>query len=141
MSLKLISLVVVFSLVSTSDLNLEGKHLSLCSTSPMTGFFRTGYCTTGPSDHGTHTVCAQVNEGFLSYTKAQGNDLSTPRPWFPGLKPGDFWCLCALRWRQALQAAEALDDSSIVPLVKLDATNVKALEYVDLATLQSFGIE
>jgi len=141
MSLKLISLVVVFSLVSASDLNLEGKHLSLCSTSPMTGFFRTGYCTTGPSDHGTHTVCAQVNEGFLSYTKAQGNDLSTPRGGFPGLKPGDLWCLCALRWRQALQAAERMNDLSIVPLVNLDATNVKTLEYVDLQTLQNFGIE
>lgn len=127
--------------MNPAQLNVKGKQLALCCTSPMTGFFRTGYCATDPSDFGSHTVCAQVNEGFLNYTKGQGNDLSTPRGGFPGLKPGDFWCLCASRWREALRAAERMNDLSIVPLVNLDATNAKTLEYVNLETLQSFAIE
>lgn len=96
--------------------NVLGSELIACSTNPLTGFYRDGCCQTGWEDRGTHTVCAQMTEEFLSFTKKQGNDLSTPRPQFnfPGLKPGDFWCLCASRWKEALMAGAA-------PRVKLEA--------------------
>lgn len=102
---------------------------------PLTGFFRTGDCRTGPQDRGTHVVCAVVTEAFLAYTKARGNDLSTPIPayGFPGLKPGDRWCLCVLRWTEALAAG-------VAPPVVLEATHAKALEVVDLATLEAHAV-
>ncbi len=96
----------------------------------MTGFYRDGCCHTGPADQGRHVVCAVMTEEFLAFTKAQGNDLSTPRPeyHFPGLKPGDHWCLCALRWREAHEAG-------VAPLVVLEATHEKVLDYVRMEDL------
>ena len=84
-------------------LNVLGEPLALCGCQPMTGWFRDGSCRTNGADLGRHTVCCVVNEGFLAYSKAQGNDLSSPAPdyGFPGLKPGDHWCVCATRWLQA----------------------------------------
>ena len=98
----------------------------------MTGYFRDGYCYTDASDVGTHVVCAQVTEQFLKFTKQQGNDLSTPSPQyrFPGLRPGDKWCLCALRWLEAYNAGIKL-------YVDTDATHIKALDYVDHKTITS----
>jgi uncharacterized protein (DUF2237 family) len=114
--------------------NVFGTELITCSTQPLTGYYRNGCCETGEEDLGTHTVCAQVTEDFLTYSKSRGNDLSTPIPAynFPGLKPGDFWCLCASRWVEAYQANKA-------PLVKLEATHEKTLELVSLETLVSFA--
>ncbi|MEM8557374.1 MAG: DUF2237 domain-containing protein [Bacteroidota bacterium] len=116
-------------------LNVLGTPLGPCSVDPLTGFFRTGDCRTGPQDRGTHVVCAVVTEAFLAYTKARGNDLSTPIPayGFPGLKPGDRWCLCVLRWTEALAAG-------VAPPVVLEATHAKALEVVDLATLEAHTV-
>ncbi|CAM9621841.1 unnamed protein product, partial [Heterosigma akashiwo] len=87
--------------VMEDQTNLLGGALRPCSTAPMTGFYRNGYCACGPGDYGVHSVCASLTEEFLAYTKGRGNDLSTPRPefGFPGLKPGDRWCLCASRWK------------------------------------------
>lgn len=112
--------------------NVLGGPLHPCSTDPLTGFFRTGDCQTGPQDRGTHVVCAQVTEAFLAFTASRGNDLSTPIPayGFPGLQPGDRWCLCVLRWKEALAAGAA-------PPVVLEATHAKALDVVDLATLRA----
>ena len=89
--------------------NVLGEELELCCVSPLTGFYRDGNCVTGPEDVGTHVVCAEVTEEFLGFTKSRGNDLSTPVPEFnfPGLKPGDRWCLCVTRWREALAAGQA----------------------------------
>ncbi|MGB7948901.1 MAG: DUF2237 domain-containing protein, partial [Candidatus Binatia bacterium] len=83
--------------------NVFGEILATCCTSPMTGYFRTGCCDTGPQDAGAHVVCVQVTQAFLDFTGSKGNDLSTPLPavGFPGLKPGDRWCVCAGRWKQA----------------------------------------
>lgn len=110
--------------------NVLATPLQPCCTDPMTGFYRTGTCQTGPRDTGSHVVCAIMTEEFLSYTKAQGNDLSTPRPEydFPGLKPGDGWCLCALRWKEAY-------DAGVAPPVKLEATHEAALKYIKFADL------
>jgi uncharacterized protein (DUF2237 family) len=110
--------------------NVLGGELQVCSLSPMTGFYRDGCCHTGADDRGVHVVCAQVTAEFLAYTKAQGNDLSTPRYGFPGLKPGDRWCLCASRWQEALQAG-------VAPPVILQATHINALEHLSLADLQA----
>jgi uncharacterized protein (DUF2237 family) len=99
----------------------------------MTGWKRDGKCSTHDDDSGTHTVCARVNNEFLDYTKSEGNDLSTPTKYFPGLKDGDNWCLCALRWKQALEAGKA-------PPLNLNATNKKTLEYVDKDTLENHKI-
>ncbi|EFN59262.1 hypothetical protein CHLNCDRAFT_19043 [Chlorella variabilis] len=114
--------------------NVLGQSLATCSTDPMTGFLRSGRCETGPSDHGTHTVCAQVTQAFLQYTLQQGNDLITPRPEyrFPGLKEGDGWCLCASRWAEAVQAG-------VAPPVVLEATHEKTLQHVGLDTLQRYA--
>ncbi|CEN55138.1 DUF2237 family protein [Candidatus Methylopumilus turicensis] len=111
--------------------NVLGTSLAVCSLDPMTGFTRTGCCETGPQDTGSHTVCAQVTEEFLSFSSAQGNDLSTPRPeyGFEGLQPGDRWCLCASRW---LEAAEA----GFAPPVVLEATHEKCLEKISIADLE-----
>lgn len=115
--------------------NVLGTALQPCSTDPMTGFFRDGCCKTGPNDTGSHTVCAVMTAEFLAFTRAQGNDLSTPRPEyrFPGLKPGDRWCLCAVRWREAHEAG-------VAPPVALDATHAKALEVIDRDTLEAATI-
>ncbi len=116
--------------------NVLGGALIACSMSPLTGFYRDGCCKTGIEDRGTHTVCAQMTEEFLAYTKSKGNDLTSPNPnyQFPGLKEGDFWCLCALRWKEALEAGKA-------PKVKLEATHEKTLEFIELETLKEYAIE
>ena len=111
--------------------NILGKNLEVCSLNPITGFTRSGCCETGPEDLGQHTVCAEVTDEFLQFSKLQGNDLMTPRPEFnfTGLKPGDRWCLCASRWLEALE-------EGIAPPVILEATHEKALEIIDLAELK-----
>ncbi len=113
--------------------NVLGTELQLCNCNPMTGWFRDGSCKTDPSDLGMHTVCAVMTESFLSYTKAQGNDLSTPLPQlnFLGLKAGDHWCLCAPRWKEAFE-------DGMAPLVNLEATEVSTLKVVDLEILMKF---
>jgi len=115
--------------------NVLGQPLECCCTSPVTGFFRDGFCQTGPQDMGVHVVCARVTEEFLAYTRDRGNDLSTPMPAynFPGLKPGDRWCLCASRWKEAL-------DAGVAPPIDLNATHEAALRYVPLAVLHEYAI-
>ena len=112
-------------------LNVLGGPLKACSFSPLTGFYRDGCCNTDGNDRGTHVVCAKVTAEFLDYSLARGNDLITPKPEyrFAGLKPGDRWCLCAVRWREALLAG-------VAPPVVLEATHAKALELVTLEQLQ-----
>jgi hypothetical protein len=116
--------------------NVLGGPLQSCCMSPMTGFERDGYCRTGAEDLGSHTVCAQVSEEFLRFSKAAGNDLSTPRPeyGFPGLKPGDRWCLCVSRWEEAFLAG-------IAPRVILEATHERALDVVDLDELKHYALD
>jgi uncharacterized protein len=116
--------------------NVLGGPIGLCSNEPMTGFFRNGCCETSPEDLGSHTVCAVLTEEFLAFSKAQGNDLSTPVPefGFAGLKPGDRWCLCAPRWQEALDAGAA-------PQVVLRATEEGALRHCKLADLTRFAID
>lgn len=116
--------------------NILGQPLELCCTDPMTGFFRDGYCNTSQIDHGTHTVCVTMTEEFLKFTKSRGNDLSTPRPefQFPGLKPGDDWCLCALRWKEAYEAG-------VAPPVKAASTHEKTLDFIPLDILQSHIVQ
>ena len=113
-----------------------GTPLIPCSDDPMTGFYRDGCCTTGPEDSGSHTVCAVMTAEFLAFSVSRGNDLSTPRPeWgFPGLHPGDRWCLCAPRWQEALEA-------DCAPGVILEATNERSLEIVDLDDLRAHAVE
>jgi len=112
--------------------NVLGTPLVTCGTDPLTGFYRDGCCHTGPEDRGRHVVCARVTQDFLEYSAAKGNDLMTPRPeWgFPGLKPGDRWCLCASRWEEARQAGKA-------PPVVLEATHESALEILALDALKT----
>ena len=116
--------------------NVLGERLESCSTNPLTGFFRDGCCNTSPQDRGSHTVCAIVTEDFLAFSKACGNDLSTPMPayGFPGLKPGDRWCLCAPRWREAHEAGKA-------PRVILRATHEGALAACDLSDLKRLAVD
>jgi len=111
--------------------NVLGGPIQKCGDFPKTGYFRDGYCHTGPEDLGTHVACASVTKEFLEFTAKRGNDLMTPRPEmdFPGLKPGDRWCLCALRWREA-------DRAGVSPSLDLRATHVKMLEYVPLSKLR-----
>ncbi|MGB2925678.1 MAG: DUF2237 domain-containing protein [Limnothrix sp.] len=111
--------------------NVLGTTLQTCSTDPMTGFYRDGCCTTGSNDLGRHVICSEVTPAFLRYTKKQGNDLSTPMPQydFPGLKPGDRWCLCASRWQEAFE-------TGVAPSVVLESTHAKALEIVNLEDLK-----
>lgn len=118
------------------QLNVFGDALEPCCFDPMTGFYRDGYCNTGPVDRGRHTVCAHMTKEFLAFSKSRGNDLSTPMPQygFPGLKPGDAWCLCALRWKEALEAGKA-------PRVYLQRTNMKTLEVVTLAQLKPYALD
>ena len=115
--------------------NIYNRPLQSCSTDPLTGYHRRGYCLTDDNDKGTHTVCAKVDDEFLEYTKGMGNDLSKKNDEynFPGLKKNDKWCLCALRWRQALKARKA-------PPLDLEATNLKTLDYIDLDTLENYKI-
>jgi len=112
--------------------NVLGGPLVTCSTDPLTGFFRDGCCNTDDNDVGQHTVCALMTREFLEFSVIRGNDLVTPRPeWnFPGLKPGDFWCLCVLRWLEAFKAGCA-------PQVRLEATHEDALKYVRLEDLKA----
>ncbi len=116
--------------------NVLGQPLMTCSVSPRTGFYRDGCCNTGAEDEGMHLVCALMTDEFLAFSKSRGNDLSTPMPQydFPGLQDGDYWCLCVLRWKEALQAGCA-------PKVKLSATHISALEFVELAELQDHAVE
>jgi uncharacterized protein (DUF2237 family) len=116
--------------------NVFGEPLQTCSDRPLTGFYRTGCCHTGSEDVGLHTVCVEVTAAFLAFSKSRGNDLSTPQPdfGFPGLQPGDRWCLCAARWREALEAGGA-------PRVILGATHEATLEIVDLDDLKRHAID
>ena len=116
--------------------NVLGGPLATCCTAPLTGFYRDGSCHTGPQDVGTHVVCAQVTPEFLEFSVARGNDLVTPVPQFhfPGLDPGDKWCLCALRWKEAL-------DAGVAPPVVLAATHEKALEFVSLEDLKRNAVD
>lgn len=115
--------------------NILGTELQSCCTDPMTGFFRDGYCNTHQMDQGKHLVCAVMTDAFLEFSRSRGNDLSTPRPeyQFPGLKAGDSWCLCALRWKEAYEAGMA-------PLVKPEATHEQALELIDKKALEEYFI-
>ena len=116
---------------SNQQLNVLGEPLEMCCNDPMTGFYRDGYCNTGPMDMGTHTVCARMTDTFLEFSARAGNDLSTPRPEyeFPGLKADDRWCLCANRWLEAI-------NSGIKVKVDINATHKRALEVVSLKTLK-----
>jgi uncharacterized protein (DUF2237 family) len=113
-------------------LNVLGTPLVPCSYDPLTGYFRDGCCNTNAQDQGSHVVCAKVTQAFLDFSLSQGNDLVTPRPnqRFAGLKAGDRWCLCALRWQQAYEAG-------VAPKVVLESTHLRALDYVTLEQLQS----
>jgi uncharacterized protein (DUF2237 family) len=116
--------------------NVFGEPLKTCSERPVTGFYRSGCCHTGPEDLGLHTVCVEVTAEFLAFSKSRGNDLSTPRPefGFPGLEPGDRWCLCAARWRETFEAGRA-------PRVVLAATHEATLELVELGDLKRYAID
>jgi len=116
-------------------LNVLGTALTDCSHAPLTGFYRDGCCHTGPDDHGRHTVCAVMTADFLRFTALRGNDLATPRPEynFPGLKPGDRWCLCALRWKEAYEAGCA-------PGVNLSATHARTLNFISLDALKTHAL-
>lgn len=122
--------------MSETQKNILGTDLEVCGTDPVTGFFRDGCCNTGAGDVGTHTVCAIVDDQFLEFSKSKGNDLSTPRPeyGFKGLKNGDQWCLCAMRWEEARQAGCA-------PRVKITSTNIKTLEFVRLEHLKEYQVD
>jgi uncharacterized protein (DUF2237 family) len=115
--------------------NVMGGPLRPCSFSPMTGFYRDGCCRTGPGDYGLHTVCVEVTASFLAYSRAQGNDLTTPVPQydFAGLVPGDRWCLCVTRWKEAL-------DAGLAPRVVLSSTHISALEFVSREDLQRHAV-
>jgi len=116
--------------------NVLGGELETCSTRPLTGFYRDGCCNTGYEDIGMHTVCTQVTKEFLEFSKKRGNDLTTPAPemGFPGLKPGDRWCLCVARWKEAL-------DAGVAPPVVLAATHEEALAVVPLAELKRRALD
>jgi uncharacterized protein (DUF2237 family) len=118
------------------DVNVFGERLVPCSADPVTGFYRNGCCSTGEEDRGRHVVCAEMTAAFLEFSRRAGNDLSTPRPefGFPGLKPGDRWCLCADRWQQAFEAGAA-------PRVVLSATHRLALEHVELSDLKRYALD
>lgn len=117
-------------------MNVLGGELESCSTSPMTGFFRNGCCDTGRDDQGLHVVCIQATREFLEFSRMAGNDLSTPMSMyeFPGIKPGDRWCLCAARWQEALDAGQA-------PPVVLAATHVTALEWIRMDDLLKYAVD
>ena len=116
--------------------NVLGERLEVCSIDPMTGFYRDGCCDTSREDLGSHSVCAVMTKEFLEFSKSRGNDLSTPVPefGFPGLRPGDRWCLCAPRWQEAMQAGQA-------PRVVLRATHEAALRHCSLSDLKSLAVD
>jgi uncharacterized protein len=118
------------------SVNVFGEEISSCSDRPKTGFFRDGCCNTSDDDVGSHTVCVEVTKDFLEFSRFRGNDLSTPRPefQFPGLKPGDRWCLCAARWLEAQQQGMA-------PRVVLRGTHERALDVVSLDLLKKFAVD
>jgi hypothetical protein len=115
---------------------VRGGELRTCSDAPLTGFYRTGCCETGGDDLGLHIVCAVMTAEFLRFSRERGNDLLTPSPaqGFSGLKPGDRWCLCVSRWREAL-------DAGVAPPVDLEATHILALEHVDRADLERHAVD
>jgi uncharacterized protein (DUF2237 family) len=119
-----------------AKLNVLGEPLALCSENPLTGFYRDGCCNTESGDVGSHTVCIRVTADFLEFSRKMGNDLSTPRAefGFPGLRPGDQWCLCAARWQEALKAG-------VAPKVVLQATHAASLRIVKLADLKRHAID
>ena len=118
------------------SVNVFGEQLQGCSDRPLAGFFRDGCCNTSDADAGSHTVCVQVTKEFLEFSRFRGNDLSTPRPefGFPGLKPGDRWCLCAARWKEAY-------DAGMAPRVYLRSTHRRALEIVSLEVMRGFSAD
>jgi len=120
----------------TVVLNVLGNPLKDCSFDPLTGYFRDGCCKTSSVDAGSHVICARVTKEFLEFSLSQGNDLMTPRPayQFPGLQPGDQWCLCALRWKEAF-------DAGVAPPVVLESTNERALHYATLDQLQLHALK
>jgi uncharacterized protein (DUF2237 family) len=122
--------------MSDQQCNVFGEPIALCSAKPLTGFYRTGCCETGPEDVGVHTVCIEATAEFLAFSKAAGNDLSTPHPefGFAGLTPGDRWCLCAARWQEALEAGAA-------PRVVLSATHEATLQVVEFADLKRYALD
>ena len=122
--------------MSEQQRNVFGEPIALCSAKPLTGFYRTGCCETGAEDTGVHTVCIEATAEFLAFSKAAGNDLSTPRPefGFAGLKPGDRWCLCAARWQDALEAGAA-------PRVVLSATHEATLQIVQITDLKRYALD
>jgi len=128
--------VVAMSTVPYHSQNVLGGKLEPCCTDPMTGFYRDGLCRTGAHDAGVHVVCVQVTAEFLEFSRARGNDLTTPRPEydFPGLQPGDRWCLCVSRWKEAL-------DAGMAPAVVLSATHASALEFVTLEDLEAHALD
>jgi uncharacterized protein (DUF2237 family) len=115
--------------------NVLGSDLEPCCFDPVTGFYRDGYCRTGASDAGVHVVCAVMTDEFLEFTRSRGNDLVTPRPeWmFPGLRPGDRWCVVAERWNEAVEAG-------VAPPVVLEATHASALEFVSMVDLEAHAV-
>ena len=119
-----------------ASVNVFGEEITSCSDRPKTGFFRDGCCNTSDDDVGSHTVCVEVTKDFLEFSRFKGNDLSTPRPefQFPGLKPGDRWCLCAARWLEAQKQGMA-------PRVVLRGTHERALEVVSLELLKKFAVD
>jgi uncharacterized protein (DUF2237 family) len=136
----LVLIILIFisgeTMAKENSKNVLRQPLEQCGTDPITGFFRDGYCNTGISDSGSHVVAAIMTEEFLDFTKSRGNDLQTPRPEynFPGLKPGDKWCLCALRWREAHEAG-------VAPPVIIGATHEKALNYIPLEILKQYQVQ
>lgn len=116
--------------------NVLGTRLASCSVDPMTGFYRTGRCDTGSQDLGLHLVCVRMTAAFLAFSASRGNDLSTPNPLhgFPGLSPGDRWCLCVTRWKEAL-------DAGVAPQVDLSATHLSTLEFVGLDELRAHALD
>ena len=121
--------------MSEKVLNIFGEEIEPCCFDPLTGWRRDGYCATDDYDHGSHVVCCEMTDAFLAFSKQQGNDLSTPRDEldFPGLKAGDRWCLCAMRWGEALEAG-------VAPNVFLASCHQKALEFVELEDLEQYAV-
>ena len=119
-----------------AKLNVLGETLASCSDNPLTGYYRDGCCNTEPGDLGSHTVCIRVTADFLEFSRAKGNDLSTPQAefGFPGLRPGDQWCLCAARWQEAL-------DAGVAPMVVLQATHAASLRILKLADLKRHAVD
>ena len=136
MSCARLSLLTNVTRVPTDTVNVFGETLQACSDRPLTGFFRDGCCNTSEADAGSHTVCVQVTREFLEFSRFRGNDLSTPHPQFqfPGLQPGDRWCLCAARWLEA-------HEQGMAPRVFLKGTHERALEIVPLELLKPFAVD